>query len=431
MSGLRHLSGDLLENDGKIGDDANLVASQAGNSSRDEQTKTANGGNANGDVPENHSDDKKDKNDAGNGGKSVDSKCGGCMKEFDGMRAKCSIKCVMCESWFCVQCSTLKKTELLGAVISRSDVFWACGKCATLIPKVTRAAKAQADSNPTEAIDHVDIGKIHHVDIAKIQGCIESTIKETLKKELIPAVEECFAPVKQAVEDSVRETVLTEIPPVVKTCIEPVNKMVEDSIAKTWANFLFPDFPEIGSPEFQNAPKKPKLSLTAALKRANTEIRRDESRLTNVIIHRATESRDPNPETRSQSDQTTVSEILDHIGVAHRPVKFARLGQYSQDDQTRPRPIKVVFKDSAEQGEVISRAHKLMDAPESIKNVSICYDMTKEEQETCRDLVKEAKNLTKDSTTHRFKVVGRPGEMEVKPFPLRPTRQATELEFIL
>ena len=154
-------------------------------------------------------------------------------------------------------------------------------------------------------------------------------------------------------------------------------------------------------------------------KRAYTEHKRDETRLNNVIIHKAVEPKEASQEARQKNDQSLVKELLDHIGVEHKPVKVFRLGKYDEEQTNKSRPLKVVFDTSVAQDEIMGKVYKLAQAPDNIKNVSVNYDMNKDERDECSRLVKDAKNKSKNSTTHKYKVIGRPGQMKIMEIELK------------
>ena len=61
--------------------------------------------------------------------------CGGCKKNLESMRIKGSIVCPMCDDWYCLQCAKIKKADLnAGSMLNRTDVFWSCSHCTSLIP---------------------------------------------------------------------------------------------------------------------------------------------------------------------------------------------------------------------------------------------------------------------------------------------------------
>ena len=131
--------------------------------------------------------------------------------------------------------------------------------------------------------------------------------------------------------------------------------------------------------------------MTTVVKRAVSDQKRDESRQNNVIIYRAAESHESDMETRIKNDETLVKNLLTQLEVTASPTKIFRLGKFTAGENSKPRPIKLVFKDSEEQSQVMSRAFKLNKASEELKSLSISYDMNNDEREICRNLVKQAK----------------------------------------
>ena len=61
----------------------------------------------------------------------------------------------------------------------------------------------------------------------------------------------------------------------------------------------------------------------------------------------------------------------------------------------------------------MENVNKLKSAPQNLKKLSICYDMTETERNHAKSLMQQAKEKTKNSRTHVFKVRGPPGKMEI------------------
>ena len=59
----------------------------------------------------------------------------------------------------------------------------------------------------------------------------------------------------------------------------------------------------------------------------------------------------------------------------------------------------------------------------TLKTLTVSYDLSKEQREEQKKLVAEGKELTKNSTTHIWKVRGPPGYMQLKKFPVRTSSQ--------
>ena len=314
----------------------------------------------------------------------------------------------MCEEWYCLTCTKLKKSDVCGPIFSRSDIFWTCSSCTQLIPLAVAAFKTGAPTAPMNTSD-----------MDTIKACISKTIKQ----ELPSALDQCMESVQSSVCDSMSGTVksamVSDILPAIDHSIAPIKETVEQAVRKTWASTVFEEseFPEINSPEAKDAPIKPKQTLSSALKRAVIENKKDESRQSNLIIHKAAESTEKK-EVRQKKDEEMVEELLGQLGVEHKPTKVYRLGKYDANDQ-RSRPIKVIFQDSVAQDQVMQKAYKLKEAPDHLKKLSLNYDMSKDERAECKRLVEDAKDQTKNSKTHKYKVVGRPGEMKIKEIQLK------------
>ena len=456
----RHLSGDLVGDlGGNQGDDVKGKTVASDTSLGDQEMAGVNPSTTsfapevetNGDGNVQTLEPKDDKNDDSEN-KQLDTSyldnCGECKKLFSSSRLKGSTQCSLCDMWFCQTCTKLKKGDV---TIGRNDVFWACKPCKPKIEELLSKSAQMGDSieiskaggesinldtikDTIEAMvdsikemgDSMKVNKAgcKSIDLDVIKDTIEATIKHTIKREIAPVVDECLSPVKRVVEETVRETVKTELPPAVYQSFQPLGEMVkttvEKSVENTWASLFYGDeFPDMNSPAAANAPIKPKLTMTTVFKRAAAEQKRDETRQKNVVLHRATESQEQNIEARQQEDEKTVEDLLTHLGVEHEPVKITRLGKFDQENDTKSRPLKIEFESAEAQSDIMRRAYKLSSASETLKKISVSYDMNRDEQETCRTLVKKAKEDSKNSTTHKYKVVGRPGEMAIKGFPLQ------------
>ena len=359
--------------------------------------------------------------------------CKACEKDWNSVRPKgYSVGCSFCGKFYCLACADVKKsTELPG--VSRADVFWACKLCKEIVePMLIYLIKGKPDQNQIIAsIEH----KIDTIS-TQIDTTIRSVVPDIIKKCMTPMQKKVTESVDKAAEETVKkvtESVKAAVAPAVEAAIIPVAEkhfttvkqsvvdsvgdIVRDNVSKSWAEALRGDnFPDINDPTAQNAPIKPKVTFNTALKRAFADHRQDESRRKNVIIYRAPEPNETIKENREKADKELVEELLDHIEVPYNPVEILRLGTYTEgSDQIRP--IKVVFANNIAQSEVMSNTSKLRNAPDSINSLSVQYDMNREERDQCREQVNIAKKRTKNSTTHYYRVVGRPGNMSVKDYP--------------
>ena len=241
-------------------------------------------------------------------------------------------------------------------------------------------------------------------------------------------------------ESKIERAVQNIVPSIIEKCLNPVQEKLNESVSttvttnltKTWSETLFgaKEFPDIRSAEATNAPVKPKNTLSNVLKKSLSEQKEEEDdravRLNNVILHNVPESSDKDSKVRESEDVKYVDELLAHLDIQSNPVKLFRLGKYKEPEVrgTETRPIKVVFENSEIQNNVMSAAKKLKNAPKDFNEVSCNYDLSEKERAEVKSLVMEAKNKTKNSTTHDYRVRGPPGKMQIKAFRRRTPAEA-------
>ena len=76
------------------------------------------------------------------------------------------------------------------------------------------------------------------------------------------------------------------------------------------------------------------------------------------------------------------------------------------------RPIKVVLKDHDTQELVFENIAKLKDASPELKNLSVRYDLSQEERETVKEMLKTAHDKTENSPNWVYKVRGPPWDLK-------------------
>ena len=93
----------------------------------------------------------------------------------------------------------------------------------------------------------------------------------------------------------------------------------------------------------------------------------------------------------------------------------------------KPRPLLVSFKSPQSRKDILSNAKNLAEGP--LRHVSICPDLTKNQQKEDRQLRDEVQQLNSENPTDEkgaflWKVVGTPGQSnrrKVKIYPKKPT----------
>lgn len=295
------------------------------------------------------------------------------------------IQCFKCGGESCNKCAGFSKPEIT-KFGDRKDIFWACETC---VDSVSSGPVEGGDSSPATGGD--------------IKTLVENSIKEVM-------------------------------PPIIEKCLNVVGANLTNSWSSLFGEEAFPHYdPAVTKNQAKNIAKedewltvgkdgkalKQKLTLPKVLKKAAEEQKQEESRRHNIIIHKASEPEADNPQERKKEDESLVKNLLKHIGITQNYTKMFRLGVRDDEDDQQKRPIKVVFDDEKTVTNIMTNAKKLNNAPANLKALSIGYDMNKDEQEVCRKLVTEAKEMAKKCTTHRYRVVGRPGNMIIKGFPIQ------------
>ena len=100
------------------------------------------------------------------------------------------------------------------------------------------------------------------------------------------------------------------------------------------------------------------------------------------------------------------------MNVAVVPTKTYRLGKYNPEE-TGPRPLKLEFENKESTSQVMGSVRALRNAPDNIKNISLCYDLSKEDRALTKKKVAEAKELTKNDQEYVHKVRALPGDVEI------------------
>ena len=315
--------------------------------------------------------------------------CGECKKAFTSIRLKTSTECCLCGEWICQVCTKFKKTD---TIINREDVFYTCKPCMPRMHNLIKTSKSEAltgDKNNTN-INHEQI----LLKLNEMQVNIETKFDD-LNKAMAKAVQTPEV-VETSVTKAINSTLLSQ---------EDLPKETENN--------------EDDSDWVTVARRKP-ATLHQIIKKSMNDVSEEQSsnekRRNNLILHRAPELESDDSKERIKNDKKLVSDLLEKIGVNASPIKVYRLGKLDPSKQGTFRPLKVEFKNSNIQKEIMTKANNLKDAQGSLKNISISYDLSQDQRKEVKDLVEEAKSKSKNSTTHYYRVIGEPGKMKVHRF---------------
>ena len=146
----------------------------------------------------------------------------------------------------------------------------------------------------------------------------------------------------------------------------------------------------------------------------SNEIMHDrELREKNVILFNVLESCQESKEDRFKDDEEFFFQLCDKVEVAKpSTTKIVRVGKKSND---KKRPLKVCFEKLLDKRKFLSNLYHLKEAPEPFKNVQIQHDLTPEDRDTTKSLLKEAygKNNEEKPKDFLYKVRGPPGAIKI------------------
>ena len=184
-------------------------------------------------------------------------------------------------------------------------------------------------------------------------------------------------------------------------------------------------------------------SSTSVKSSVLSEIQEQENRKTNLVVYSLTESNAEEGNDRKAHDLSEIGSLLQE-SILPSSVKddiavIRRLGKRLEDAESqqgaaepvssppKPRPLLVSFKSPQSRKDILSNAKNLAEGP--LRHVSICPDLTKNQQKEDRQLRDEVQQLNSENPSDEkgaflWKVVGTPGQQnrrKVKIYPRKPT----------
>ena len=346
---------------------------------------------------------------------STGDECGMCHKSITIRQASGCAKCGFCDSIFCKDCSHFTP-QMCKNVLERADVLWACYSC---LPRLENAKLATPVESSTDTIDK---GKSTTPNFEELKGEINSVITEKVVPQLISKIEQSM----NTLSENIRQW----------NSISYANAAdgnLSDSETADSDDEEFPDaLTKVLSKKEQKALRRAQREENNSLKLVQAALasqKDDEERQRNLIVYRLSESLNSVTEARTK-DREAVQKLLGVLNVDSAPVEVRRLGKYDRDTvSSRPRPVKIVLHDRSERDLAMANVSNLATVTDdSIKSVQVNYDLNREQRDKQKALVAEAKELSKNSQTHIWKVRGPPENMITRKFLKRKTDTHTNTQ---
>ena len=339
--------------------------------------------------------------------------CGMCKKSITNKQAVGCAKCGFCDDIFCKDCSQFT-SHMCQTVLERADVLWACYSC---LPRLENAKLATPlTGTPENVADIIADGGSVLRKFDELKGEINSMINDKVVPQLITKIEQSISTLNANITN--------------QWCTMPgANAFAEGCHSSNESDDSGDEeFPEDGmtrvmTKKQRKAAVRQSREYTASLKIAQAALasqKEDEDRQKNILVYRLPETLTSASDAR-KNEKETIAELLNVLDVNSAPVEIKRLGKFDSDKvNDKPRPIKVVFNNKISRDEAINNARNLGKATDAkIKNLQICYDLSREQREQQKVKLDEAKELSKNSETHVWRVRGTPGNMFVKKFEKR------------
>lgn len=295
------------------------------------------------------------------------------------------IECDKCTKRFCLAC--IGMNEAVYEYMCKDDVLWCCGTCCREVRTILEAQK-QSISTQDDGHDGGEDPQNRDPFVTNMRKDLDSTINAM--KMLIQDFHGFIHGSKQ----NERHTRASE-----------TNQDDDETKVKLVDN-------EEGHRSNQNGPWKTvdnqKKSFREILKEANEESRREGEeelkRKKNIIIHRLPELDSETWADRKGYDGQTIKHLMDTLEVEPKVEGFQRLGRRprpaSDGEQLRQsqRPLKVTLQSEEDVKMVLKNLGKLREADTLLNNIRVAPDMNLKEREKQRELVEQAKNLTRQES---------------------------------
>ena len=155
------------------------------------------------------------------------------------------------------------------------------------------------------------------------------------------------------------------------------------------------------------------------------EVKDTEDRSTNIILYRVPECPPGNYEEIIKHDTDFCIDMCrDVFGLDVQNDDVSRVYRLGKRGQS-PRPVLIRLSSRLLKNRIMESAFRLRNAEDKYKGVIIAHDMTKQQREECKKLVKEAKDSESQepSGEYIFRVRGAPEEMKIVKIRKRQQQQ--------
>ena len=266
--------------------------------------------------------------------------------------------CERCSLWICVKCSEIEPHEFK-ILHKNQKLHWFCGQCEE---KANEAIKM--DRKIEECISS------HMERIEKKLTSIEKKINEKADKQEVQALEAKIVEIENKISEN------KEIP--------------EEEVQETIDN-----------------------AIDNKILAREEECREREKRKNSMVVFGMEETEEKNTDEKIRFDTDAFTKLMEEdlgVAVLKEEIKAVfRLGK--NNDDNKPRPMKVVLREAEKKREIFKSMHKL----KREKKIQIIHDLTHAQREERKQLEAEAAKKSQDSQGKDvYRVRGPPWAWHIK-----------------
>ena len=314
------------------------------------------------------------------GGASMDTWiCKNCELKYDEKEEQCWLICCMCECTYDTACLGIPKCHHT-TLKKRKDAFWLCPTCHPKFRKADLTRPRDVEDVVYNRDDDIKYIRASTTELLAQQKNLENTIRSIEEK-----IKNSEGMDTTKMMDNMKHTIQEEVP-------------------KMWSEVVKKSPPQQANVTVENIRK----ALTEV---ANQE-KDQEIRSRGIVVYRLAESERISAEDKKREDEEAIRELLAFIKCDEATVTHVdRLGRYDEEKirEGKYRPVKVRFSQKEERDKVLNNLHRLKNAPEGIKVLSIRQDLNEMQRKELRDKMTQAITLTRASPTTFYRVKGEPG----------------------
>ena len=283
--------------------------------------------------------------------------CGSCKKELT--EGDIIIPCEICKKNFHIQCENVNKTIHKYIMDSKkpkskTKIHWYCSSCNVIT---------------VDMMQHVSVLEDNQKKLQKRVSDLEIEVKKKLSKEDIKGLEDRVEQLEKGgnTKNEAKDTEGT-------------------------------------------SRKEPTTSEVVK------EIKDQESRKCNIILHNVQEKQSDNEDERNKHDREQLKELGKVCKQTIKKEDVVMMRRLGKRNPNKPRPILVEFRDEEKKSGLMSNLVNLSKAPDALRKISVQHDLTKKQRDEEKLLREEAKKMEAedDSGEFDYRIRGPPWARQIK-----------------